>query len=63
MNKSAQAWAEKMRNGTPAERREMINSIPDPAMRDVVRQKLKDQGSLQAWPIEPETPVSLKTSD
>jgi hypothetical protein len=37
-------WAEKMRNGTPAERRDMINSIPDPAMRDVARQKLKDQG-------------------
>jgi HlyD family secretion protein len=37
-------WAEKMRNGTPAERRDMINSIPDPAMRDLARQKLKDQG-------------------
>jgi multidrug efflux pump subunit AcrA (membrane-fusion protein) len=37
-----QAFAEKMRNSTPAERREMINRLPQ-AARDTARQKLREQ--------------------
>jgi HlyD family secretion protein len=39
-----QAWAEKMGAMTPAQRREMINAIPDAAVRDRVLQKMRDQG-------------------
>jgi multidrug resistance efflux pump len=38
-----QELADKIRNGTPAERREIINKISDPAMRDRVLQKARDQ--------------------
>jgi HlyD family secretion protein len=38
-----QAWNQKMQSATPAQRRDMINQMPD-AVRDRVRQKLRDQG-------------------
>jgi hypothetical protein len=40
----AAAFMEKMRTATPAERRDMINRIPDGAARDRVRQGLRGQG-------------------
>ena len=42
-----QAWAEKMRTGTPAERRDIINRLPE-AVRDMTRQKMREQGLVKA---------------
>jgi RND family efflux transporter MFP subunit len=38
-----QAFADKMRNSTPAERRDLINRLPE-AVRAMTRQKLREQG-------------------
>jgi hypothetical protein len=37
-------WAEKLRTASPAERRQMIDRIPDPASRERALQKLREQG-------------------
>lgn len=45
ISKEKQAeFAEKMRAASPAERRQLIDRIADPAMRERVIQKLRDQG-------------------
>ena len=38
-----QAWAQKMQSGTPEQRRDIINSLPE-AARIQARQKLREQG-------------------
>jgi hypothetical protein len=39
-----QAFMEKFRQATPAQRRDWINAIPDPAVRERVRQALREKG-------------------